>query len=348
MTVVKPVEHVVLRQDAPTTPTIDWMTLATDRRLIGPHLPLGLGLLKAADRAKAIGATAIQVFTDNPTSWRRREEPPKTLTAFRDRLAQAGIGPIAVHAPYLINLCGGNEDFWHKSIATVADELRVGALYGASFVVMHIGSHRGLDREEGISRLVEGTRRALGAADERASASATAEVLPMLVLENAPGSGDGIGASIEDLADIITAYAAAGLPMDRLGVCLDTAHLWGAGYDVAHGSGVDELVTRIDEILGKERVAMLHLNDARTTLGSKLDRHEHIGAGQVGANGIAELLNEPWLRTLPTYLETPGMDSGYDQVNLERVRLVLAGESLPKLPPEAFAVRGSRTRTAPP
>jgi len=325
------------------------MTLSTDQRLIGPHLPLGGGLLKAADRAKAIGATAVQVFTDNPTAWRRREEPPKALAAFRDRLAAAGIGPIAVHAPYLINLCGDNEDFWHKSIATVANELRVGASYGASFVVMHIGSHRGLGREEGIRRLVEGTHRALEAAEAGSPPPGTSvDRLPMLVLENAPGSGDGIGASIEDIADIVAACAAAGLPMDRLGVCLDTAHLWGAGYDISDWRGVDELLARIDEILGRERVAMLHLNDSRTTLGSKLDRHEHIGAGQLGANGIAELLDEPWLKTLPTYLETPGMDSGYDEVNLERVRMVLAGEALPQLPPEAFAARGSRTRTAPP
>ncbi|MEX2546514.1 MAG: deoxyribonuclease IV [Chloroflexota bacterium] len=323
------------------------MSIAAERRLIGPHLPLGTGLLKAAERAKAIGATAIQVFTDNPTSWRRRQEPPKALAAFRERLAEAGIGPIAVHAPYLINLCGGNEDFWHKSIATVSNELVVGAQYGASFVVMHIGSHRGLGREEGIKRLVMGMRRALDEASE-STASGHKLPLPKLVLENAPGSGDGIGATIEDLADIVTASAAAGLPMDRIGICLDTAHLWGAGYEISGANGVEALVTRIDDILGRDRVVMLHLNDSRTTLGSRLDRHEHIGAGQIGADGMSELLNEPWLATLPTFLETPGMDTGYDKVNLDRVRMVLAAERLPDLPPEAFAARGSRTRTAPP
>jgi deoxyribonuclease-4 len=316
-------------------------------RPIGPHLPLGGGLLKAADRAREIGATAVQVFTDNPTAWRRRQEPPRALAEFRERLAAAGIGPIAVHAPYLINLCGPSEDFWQKSVTTVANELVVGAQYGASFVVMHIGSHRGLGREEGITRLVAGMRRALDEADSHKS-SGRGPKLPMLVLENAPGSGDGIGASIEDLADIVTASAAAGLPMDRLGVCLDTAHLWGAGYEISDASGVNGLVSRIDEILGRDRVVMLHLNDSRTTVGSHLDRHEHIGAGQLGPHAMAELLNEPWLATLPTYLETPGMDTGYDKVNLERVRMVLAGETLPKLPPEAFAARGSRTRTAPP
>src|SRR5829696_2601264 len=160
-------------------------------RSIGPHLPLGQGLLKAADRALEIGATAVQIFTDNPTAWRRRSQPPKTLPEFRARLMAAGIKDIAVHAPYLINLCGGNEDFWEKSVVTVARELVVGSQYGAKVVVMHIGSHRGLGREEGIKRLVEGLRRSFALADETSDDGLT---LPILALENAPGTGDGIGA----------------------------------------------------------------------------------------------------------------------------------------------------------
>jgi deoxyribonuclease-4 len=307
-------------------------------------LPLGTGLLKAADRAREIGATAVQVFTDNPTAWKRRREPPKKLAAFRERLAAAGIGPIAVHAPYLINLCGANEDFWEKSVASVRNELLVGRQYGASFVVMHIGSHRGLGREEGIRRLVAGMGRVFA---ETVQGESDLPPIPKLVLENAPGSGDGIGASIEDLADIIDASAAAGLDMTQIGVCLDTAHLWAAGYDVASDSGTQHLVDRIDAILGRDRVVMLHLNDSKTAVGSHVDRHEHIGAGQLGQIGMSEVLNHPWLATLPTFLETPGMDTGYDKINLDRARLVIAGETLPTLPREAFEMRGSRSRTAP-
>ena len=325
----------------------------TPARLIGPHIALGPGLLKAADRAREIGATAVQIFTDNPTAWRRRRERPQKLAAFRERLAAAGIGPVAVHAPYLINLCGGNEDFWHKSIATVANELEVGSTYGAAFVVMHIGSHRGLGREEGIRRLVAGMGAPLKAADEMHTQAATKNGhgrpgLPTLVLENAPGSGDAIGASMEDLADIFDACAAAGIDMGRLGVCLDTAHLWAAGYDLAANGGADALLNRIDEIIGRDRVVMLHLNDSKTVVGSKVDRHEHIGAGQMGSRGMGGVVGHPWLARLPTYLETPGMDTGYDAVNLERVRLILAGEELPELPPEAFTQRSSRSRSGPP
>jgi deoxyribonuclease-4 len=136
--------------------------------------------------------------------------------------------------------------------------------------------------------------------------------------------------------------------MDRLGICLDTAHLWGAGYDLSSDAGIEEVVTRLDQLFGRDKVVMLHLNDSRTTAGSHLDRHEHIAAGQMGTNGMRELVTHPWFASLPTYLETPGMDSGYDLVNLDRVRMLIDGETPPPLPPEAFEVRGSKTRTAPP
>ncbi len=172
--------------------------------------------------------------------------------------------------------------------------------------------------------------------------------MPRLVLENSAGSGDGIGAPLEDLADILDAAARADVPLDRLGLCLDTAHLWGAGYDLSDEAGIDELVARLDDIVSRDNVVMLHLNDSRTTIGSRLDRHEHIAAGQMGADGMRELLTHPWLSTLPTFLETPGMDTGYDLVNLDRVRQLIEGETPPPLPPEAFEQRSSRSRSAPP
>jgi deoxyribonuclease-4 len=315
-------------------------------RRIGPHLPLGGGMLKAAERAVGIGATVVQVFTDNPTAWRRRSKLPEELPAFRARLARAGIGPVSVHAPYLVNLCGPNDEFWNASVEMMADELRVGAAYGAAFVVMHIGSHRGTGREAGIARLVRGLSAVLDEAGQQPLENG--DGWPRLVLENAAGSGDGIGASIEDLVDVFEAMAAHGLPLDRFGVCLDTAHLWGAGYDIGSRAGVTRLVRDIDRRLGRDKVLMVHLNDSRTTLASRLDRHEHIAGGQLGERGMRAVLGDPWLSTLPTYLETPGMDSGYDLINLDRVRILAAGGRLPALPPEAFHLHGSRTRTAPP
>lgn len=308
-------------------------------RRIGPHLPVGGGLLKAADRARDIGASAIQIFTDNPTAWRRRQAPAAELDAFRRQLAENGIGPLAIHAPYLINLCGNDPRFWESSVATLANELHVGALYGAEFVNVHIGSHRGMGRKAGIARLAAGVASVFDRAPGKS---------PRLVLENSAGTGDGVGSTIDDLADIAAAVDRAGVPRGRMGFCLDTAHLWGAGFDIARPEELDRLLDRLDASVGREQLAMLHLNDARMVLGSRMDRHEHIGGGQLGWPGLRHLLTHPRLIDLPMYLETPGMDVGYDAVNMERVRLLLSGEQLPDLPAEAFTLRGSRSRSAPP
>lgn len=317
----------------------------TPGRLIGPHLQVQQGLLKAANRALEIGATAVQVFTDNPTAWRRRTAPPAELAEFRARLAKGGIRSLAIHAPYLVNLCGADEEFWARSVATMAHELAVGRDYGADFVVMHIGSHRGEERSSGIARLVRGLGVVLNEADATVGGQTG---LPRLVLENSAGMGDGIGSSLEDLADILAAAADAGLPLERMGVCLDTAHLWGAGYDVGSAAWLDEFAQRAERLLGRQNVVMLHLNDSRTDLGSRLDRHEHIGAGKMAHEGLRDLLLHPWLGALPTFLETPGMDEGYDALNLDRARLLADGQLLPELPPEAFTLRRSRARSGPP
>lgn len=310
---------------------------APPTRRLGPHLPLSRGLLKAADRAREIGATAVQIFTDNPASWRRRTQPPEELEEFKARLAEYDIAPVAVHAPYLINLCGARSDFWDHSWSTLVNELRVAAQYDARFVVVHIGSHRGLSRDQGLRRLADALLRVVQAAEPG----------PLLVLENSAGGGDGLGSTVADLADVGSAADDVGVPLERIGFCLDTAHLWAAGHPLDELAGVDRLVDDIDRRLGRDKVVMLHLNDARTGRGSRLDRHEHIGAGQIGADALRRVLCHPWLGTLPAYLETPGMDTGYDGINLERVRLLLADQPLPELPPEAFAVPGSRSRGGP-
>jgi deoxyribonuclease IV len=313
-------------------------------RLIGPHLPLGQGMAKAARRAAEIGATTVQVFTDNPTAWRRRSDPPDKLAEFRALLAEAGIDPIAVHGPYLVNLAGGDDTFWQRSIDTLVTDLRLGAAYGARFVNIHVGSHRGLEREQGIHRLAEGVARVLAEMPETMPDGAAS---PMLVLENSVGSGDGLGSTLEELAEILAAIAAVDASPERVGICLDTAHLWAAGHRIDTPEAIDELAERAGQLLA-DRLVMLHLNDARTACGSRVDRHEHIGAGQIGPRAIRRLLDHPLFGRLPTYLETPGMDLGYDAVNMDRVRRLLSGELLPELPPEAFEVRSSRSRSAPP
>lgn len=309
-------------------------------RRIGPHLPLAAGLLKAAERAAEIGATALQVFADNPTAWRRRGAPPTELPAFRQRLRELDIGPLTIHGPYLVNLAGSAAEFRARSIATLVTDLHAAAAYGAVAVNIHVGSHKGQGHAAGVANVANGLASVLREVQP-------ADQAPWIVLENSAGGGDGIGSSLEDLAEILEAAARAGADDTRLGFCLDTAHLWGAGVDIGRPEVTDRLLLEFDRLLGAHRLVMLHLNDARVELGSRLDRHEHIGAGRIGRVGLRHLLLHPRLAAVPAFLETPGMDAGFDAANMERVRLLIADEELPELPPEAFKARGSRSRTPP-
>jgi deoxyribonuclease IV len=323
-------------------------------RPIGIHLPLGAGMVKAADRADAIGAAALQVFADNPTAWRRRTDPPRELPAFRARLAELDLAPTATHAAYLINLAGGDASLWGRSVTALAAELRMGAAYGAAFVNVHVGSHRGDSPQAGIARLARGMAAALDevaaldvaahASEDGAAPPADPSATPLLVLENSAGGGDGIGSTLEELAAIAQAAVQAGVPQDAFGFCLDTAHLWGAGYDLSDPAVLDDLLLRFDALLGSQRLAMLHLNDSKVPLGSHGDRHQHLGAGAIGERGMRALLSHPRLARVPAYLETPGMDDGWDARNMERVRALIAGQALQQLDEAALDLPGSRSR----
>lgn len=309
-------------------------------RRIGAHLPLAAGMVRAADRASAIGATAIQVFVDNPTSWRRRSSLPDELPAFRERLATHGIAPISVHAPYLVNLAASDET-WERSIDLLASELRVAAAYGAAFVNVHTGSHRGEGTDAGVARIAEGLGRVVEQAGEAGDGV-------MVVLENGSGAGFGLGVSPSELGAIRRGAAAAGVASDRLGFCLDTAHLWAAGYDIATAGGVDEVLAQFDAEVGLDRLRLVHLNDSRSGVGTGSDRHEHLGGGRIGAEGLARFLLHPALDHVAYIVETPGMEEGWDEVNLARARDLAAGRPLSPLPPAAFETRSARGRAAPP
>jgi deoxyribonuclease-4 len=309
-------------------------------RRLGAHLPLGLGMVKAVDRANVIGANAIQVFADNPTAWRRRLTPPKELPAFRQRLEELAIAPVAIHASYLVNLAGPDEHFHAASIEVLASELRVAPGFRARFVNVHVGSHRGAGVEAGTQRLTDGLCLALAEVDGGPDAA-------MIALENSAGGGFGLGVDTTELAAIADAAAAKGIADARLGFCLDAAHAWGAGIDLAHPDAIDAWLDDFDARIGLDRLVMVHLNDSKSERGSRLDRHEHLGAGQIGPVGLGHLLRHPRLDHAAYYLETPGMDEGYDAINIARARDLLAGRPLDDLPPEAMELRGSRARTAP-
>jgi deoxyribonuclease-4 len=291
--------------------------------------------MPAARRARQIGATALQIFSDNPTAWRRRSDPPPKAPDFIAYLQRNDIAPVVIHASYLINLAGSAEPFASQSRSGLAHELQRAPDYGALMVNTHIGSHRGGGREAGLQRIAEKVDAVL--ADSPAKVT--------LVLENSSGGGDNLGSRLEDLAAILERVADGST--DRLAFCLDTAHLWGAGYDISRAEGALGVLDRFHELIGLDRLALVHLNDSRSELGSRSDRHEHLGAGRIGPEGLAAFLRDPRLSKRTAFmLETPGVDDGYDAVNMRRALLLFTGErTLPALPPKAFRLTRRSTRT---
>ncbi|MGH2429663.1 MAG: deoxyribonuclease IV [Candidatus Limnocylindria bacterium] len=308
---------------------------------VGIHLGVAGGLPRAARRARQIGATALQIFSDNPTAWRRRSGPSPNVGEFIDYCGRHGIAPVAIHASYLINLAGSAEPFASQSRTGLIHEMQRAPAYGASLVNTHIGSHRGVGSATGMRRIV----------DNVVAILAQSPPGVRLVLENSAGGGDNLGSRIEQLAAILEDVAAAAPgAAGQLAFCLDTAHLWGAGHDISTPDGATGVIDRFEELIGLDRLPLVHLNDSRSVLGSRTDRHEHVGAGRIGSAGLGALLRDPRLAMARTafMMETPGVDEGYDAVNLRRAWLLYNGtDTLPALPPKAFRLNRSSTRRAP-
>ena len=317
------------------------LTWPADAPRAGLHLGILRGLMRAARRSRQIGARALQIFSDNPTAWRRRPEMPADAPDFVVYCAREGIEVVSIHASYLINLAGSAEPFATQSREGLIVEMQRAPEYGATLVNTHIGSHRGVGREAGLRRIVESVGAVLSASPAGVR----------LVLENSSGGGDLLGSRIEELAAILDGVAASGVDAgpDRMAFCLDAAHLWGAGYDVGSAEGAAEVVSRFDELIGLDRLAMVHLNDSRSERGSRTDRHEHVGAGKIGPVGLGALIRDPRLAEVTFIMETPGADEGYDAVNLRRAWLLWSGaQTLPTLPPKAFRTSRRSTRMAAP
>ena len=302
------------------------------------HLALGKGLRRAAERAGEIRAGAVQVFVDNPTAWKRRIRPPKHLDYFRDRLREIDVQPVAVHASYLVNLAGPELGFRTSSIEVLASDMAAAAGYGATIVNVHTGSHRETSVSDGIERVASGVAEVVA----RSPGSG-----PTVVLENAAGGGWSVGVTIEEHQRIAERAEALGVPQSRLGFCLDVAHAWGAGVAMDDPEAIDAWLEEFDARLGLGRLALVHFNDSRSERGSRTDRHEHVGAGQIGERGLRHLLTHPSLVDVPFVMETPGMDEGYDLVNMDRARALIAGERLAQLPPEAFLFKRRSAASAP-
>ena len=302
---------------------------------IGRHMPLGARPLPALKTAREIGCESVQIFVTNPRGWREPAANPRHEAAFRAAVAELGLDPVVVHATYLINLASPRDDFFAQSVALLRGTLARAASYGAASVVLHIGSHGGSGEEAGLARLAEGVRRVLAPPD--APPEADADVAPepgprpMLLLENDVGAGAELGYRFENLAAVLNAVPEHA---ERLGVCLDTAHLWGAGFDIGTPEGAARTLADMDRSVGLRRVPVIHLNDTRFRLGSHRDVHARLGDGIIGQEGLRTLLRHPGLAHAAVLLETPiaetapgQPDWAHDAAHLARVYALVGREA---------------------
>jgi deoxyribonuclease IV len=259
---------------------------------IGIHISISEGLENTARRAAEIGCETIQIFAANPSAWHSRDIDPNTADLFRGLASDLDLRPVVVHTPYLLNLASPDPNNYGKSAAALADSLRRATLLGAQYVVTHIGSRRGESLEPAVSRICEAISEAL----DRIAGNV------VILLENSAGAGESVGSRFEELRTILDCLEEQ---HDRLGICLDTAHLWGAGYDISLAKTADHVIAEFDATVGIDRLMLLHLNDTCVPLGSHRDRHANIGTGNIGEAGFAALLHHPALMDLPGIIETP-------------------------------------------
>jgi deoxyribonuclease-4 len=261
---------------------------------IGAHLSSSGGIHTAVDRAEAVGAESLQVFTQSPRAWRPTNHDPATFDRFRERRAEIGLHGVLCHALYLCNLAAPNDEVYEKSVAALRNTMEVANAIGADAVVFHVGSHLGSGFDVGLERVLP--------AMEQVLELATGET--WLLMENSAGAGGTIGRSIEELASIYQRLD--GHP--RLGICLDSCHLYVSGVDVTDAAALGALLDEVDSSIGLDRLRALHVNDAAEELGSNRDRHANIGEGLLGER-LGVFLGNARLQGLPAVLEVAGPDN---------------------------------------
>lgn len=267
---------------------------------IGIHSSTRGGLVHAVTNALDVGAGCLQIFTSSPRAWRATRHDPAGVLEFRRARDKHGLAPLVVHTGYLINLAAAPGPLRDSSIQAFRGEVERALMVGAGYLVQHPGSAKGSPPEVAMERIIRGLI--------EATAGIRGSGLTLL-LENTAGAGGAIGRTLEELA-VLGQVAAPHLDFP-LGYCLDTCHLYAAGYDIASSEGLARTVRRIGETLGLDRVPVIHSNDSKGALGSRLDRHANIGAGHIGAAGFRHIVNHPKLRNKAFILETPSEDDGH-------------------------------------
>ncbi len=272
----------------------------------GFHISISAGFSNVIHQAEIRGCETIQLFSRNPRGWGYRPMDESEVTSFRRGIKEKAIDPVFLHLPYLPNIASRGSKFYKPSIESIITDLGRAEVLGAQYLIIHIG-HRLLSSEDqAIDAVINGINQVFW----RVKNSVT------LLLENTAGQGTEIGYHFEQIRKIIDGIE----ERERVGVCLDTAHAFEAGYDLSNRDGIEKTLESFNQIIGLERLHLIHLNDSKTPLGSRKDRHWHIGEGYIGLEGFRYLINHPLLKHLPGIMETPRNDTEEDLKNMKAIR----------------------------
>jgi deoxyribonuclease-4 len=288
-----------------------------ERLIIGAHLSTAGGLHMALERARELRCLAVQLFTHNRAQWRIPRQTTEAVERFRRFDEQAGPFALAAHASYLINLASPDRNLRERSIRTMITEVRLCHALGIPLLVFHPGAHMGAGEVRGLRRVVQALDRIHRATVGLAAKGASLDALPKTVIETTAGQGTGLGWRFEQIAAILDGLA----DPDRARVCFDTAHAFAAGYDLRTPQSYEEVWAAFDRTIGLDKLAIFHVNDSRMPLGARVDRHAHIGRGEIGRRPFGWILTDPRFRALPKVLETP-KEGGMDRKNLATLRRV--------------------------
>ncbi len=282
--------------------------------LLGAHFSIAGGLHKAVLTASEYGCTALQLFTKNATTWKERTLSHEEIERFNGARELTAIQSICSHTSYLINLASPEPIKYERSVKVLEDELLRSSLLGIPYVIMHPGSHMGAGEEKGVHQIAQGINTIF---------DRSPSITSRLLLETTAGQGSSLGHTFEQLARISDSVEAK----ERVGFCFDTCHVFAAGYDLRAKQAYQKTMQSFERIIGLDRLCVVHLNDAKKGLGSRVDRHEHIGEGAIGIDAFRLIMNDPRLKTVPKILETPKKKSpiDYDHINLNLLRSLVSG-----------------------
>lgn len=279
---------------------------------LGCQVSIAGEIYDAVERAMHLGCNTMQIFARNPRQWRKSSLTEEDVKIFKEKVKAAGIKPVVVHIPYTLNLAATKESFHKITIREFTQDFLEADKLGVEYLVTHMGSYKGSTEERGLLKIVKALKKIL---------AVTKDVKTMLLLENTSGSGSWLGYKFSHHKFI---FDKLNWPQN-LGLCLDTAHCFAAGYSIDSQAGIDSLVAEIDEQVGIERLKVIHLNDTQERLGSLKDRHCDIGKGLIGRKGFRLILNHPAFRDLPLILETPKDSEEDDLRNIAAVKELYDG-----------------------